>query len=136
MVEGASLERPARGKLPAEFKRFLAGVLLFGIGDFSRTFLILLAARALGDQAQSKPATLSLAVLVYAAHNGVSALAAYPIGKLGDRMPKLRVLTAGYALGIVTNLVLAFASGSIVWLCVAVVLSGVYIAAEETLEKA
>jgi MFS family permease len=132
----ASTKKTARAPLPAEFKRFLGGVLLFGMGDFSRTFLILLAARALGDAAQSKPATLSLAVLVYAAHNGVSALAAYPIGKLGDRMPKLRLLTIGYALGIVTNLVLAFASGSIVWLCVAVVLSGVYIAAEETLEKA
>jgi MFS family permease len=111
-------------------------VLIFGLGDFSRTFLILLAARALGDGGQSKPATLSIAVLLYALHNGISALAAYPIGKLGDRMSKLRLLTYGYALGVATNLVLALTTGSFAWLVVAVVMSGIYIAAEETLEKA
>jgi MFS family permease len=125
-----------RESLPPQFKRFLGAVLVFGLGDFSRTFLILLAARALGDAGQSKPATLSIAVMLYALHNGVSALAAYPIGRLGDRVSKMKLLAAGYALGVVTNVVLAFGSGSIAVLVVAVVMSGVYIAAEETLEKA
>ena len=35
-----------------------------------------------------------------------------------------------------TNLVFAFASGSLSWLLVAIALSGIYIAIEETLEKA
>jgi MFS family permease len=122
--------------IPRHFKRFLGAVLVFGLGDFSRTFLILLAARALGDAGQSKPATLSIAVMLYALHNGVSALAAYPIGKLGDRMPKMKLLAGGYALGVVTNVVLAIGSQSIVMLSVAVVMSGIYVAAEETLEKA
>ncbi|MBL8859034.1 MAG: MFS transporter [Planctomycetes bacterium] len=126
----------ARTALPPDFKRFLGPVLLFGLGDFSRTFLILLAAQALGDAGHSAPATLSIAVLLYALHNGVSALAAYPIGKLGDRMPRTRLLSCGYALGVVTNLVLAFGSNSMFVLSIAVVMSGVYIAAEETLEKA
>jgi MFS family permease len=125
-----------RAPIPPEFKRFLGAVLVFGLGDFSRTFLILLAARALGDAGQSKPATLSIAVLLYALHNGVSALAAYPIGKLGDRVSKMKLLAAGYALGVVTNVVLAVGSRSIVVLVIAVVMSGTYIAAEETLEKA
>ncbi|MDZ4772096.1 MAG: MFS transporter [Planctomycetota bacterium] len=125
-----------RAPLPRDFKRFLVGVLLFGLGDFSRAFLILLAARALGDEGQSKPATLSIAVAMYALHNGVSALAAYPIGKWGDRTSKTRLLAWGYALGVATNVVLAFGSDSMPWLVVAVVMSGVYVAAEETLEKA
>jgi MFS family permease len=129
----ATADKP---RIPPVFWRFLPGVLIFGLGDFSRTFLILLAARALGDGGQSKPATLSIAVLLYALHNGISALAAYPIGKLGDRTSKLRLLTWGYALGVATNILLAFTTGSFFWLVVAVVMSGIYIAAEETLEKA
>jgi MFS family permease len=132
----ASKLREKSGALPPEFKRFLGGVLLFGLGDFSRAFLILLAARALGDEAQSRPATLSIAVAMYALHNGVSALAAYPIGKWGDRTSKTRLLACGYGLGVVTNVLLAFGSQSMPLLVVAVVMSGVYIAAEETLEKA
>lgn len=132
----AELAHRPSAPLPREFKRFLGGVLIFGLGDFSRTFLILLAARALGDEGRSAPATLSIAVCLYALHNGVSALAAYPIGRLGDRVSRSGLLCAGYGLGVVTNVLLAFGSGSIVVLTIAVVLSGVYIAAEETLEKA
>jgi MFS family permease len=136
VAPGRTVATTKSAPIPREFKRFLGAVLVFGLGDFSRTFLIFLAARALGDAGQSKPATLSIAVMLYALNNGVSALAAYPIGKLGDRLPKMKLLAAGYALGVVTNIVLAIGSRSIVTLVVAVVLSGVYLAAEETLEKA
>lgn len=135
-VAPESKPRAQDARLPSEFKRFLGGVLLFGLGDFSRAFLILLAARALGDEGQARPATLSIAVAMYALHNGVSALAAYPIGRLGDRTSKTRLLACGYALGVATNVLLAFGSESMPLLVVAVVLSGIYIAAEETLEKA
>jgi MFS family permease len=128
------MPRPA---FPRAFWLFLVGVFLFGIGDFSRTFLIWLAARALGEDGAPAEGVLSVAVLLYALHNVVSALAAYPIGHLGDRWPKLSVLqTAGYAVGVGTNLLLAARAESLPWLVVAIVLSGVYIAAEETLEKA
>ena len=80
--------------------------------------------------------TVSIAVLLYTLHNLVSAVAAYLAGHLGDRTSKVRVLVGGYGLGVVTNLLLALVGGRIGWLAVAIVLSGVYIAVEEALEKA
>ncbi len=127
-----------RSPLPSAYKRLLPGVFLFGLGDFSRSFLIFLAAQALGENKHDAPvgATLSIAVLLYAGHNLVSAVAAYLIGHLADRRAKLPLLATGYALGAATNLLLAFRSESIGWLAVAFVMSGIYLAAEETLEKA
>jgi len=129
-----SATRPAPQPFPRAFWWFVGGVLLFGLGDFSRTFLIVLAARALGEG--DATGVLSTAVLMYAGHNFVSALAAYPAGKLGDATSKTHVLLAGYALGVVTNVLLAFSDNSLSLLVVAIVLSGIYIAIEETLEKA
>jgi MFS family permease len=123
-----------RQPFPRAFWLFVAGVLLFGLGDFSRTFLIVLAARALGEA--NATGILSTAVLLYAGHNFVSALAAYPVGRLGDATSKPRILVAGYALGVVTNITLALAGASLPWLVAAIAMSGVYIAIEETLEKA
>lgn len=131
-----------RPGFPRVFWLFLVGVLLFGIGDFSRTFLIFLAAAAIGEgQAAGGgwsfgAGHVSIAVLLYAMHNAVSAAAAYPIGRLGDRLPRRRVLLGGYVLGAATNFLLAFLSGSLAWMVVVIVLSGVYIAVEETMEKA
>jgi MFS family permease len=128
-----SAQTPSVRHLPRMFWLFVAGVFLFGLGDFSRTFLIYLAAQRLGEHAGGG---LSVAVLLYTLHNGVSALAAYPAGQLGDRHSKLGILCGGYGLGVVTNMLLAVFSGSLIWLVVAIVLSGCYIAIEETLEKA
>jgi MFS family permease len=121
---------------PNAFWLFLIGVFLFGLGDFSRTFFVWLAARAVGEDGNMASGTLSLAVLLYMMHNLVSAAAAYPVGHVGDQRAKLPVLVVGYGIGVGTNLLLAFFSGNLVWLVVAIVLSGVYIAVEETLEKA
>jgi len=128
-------EPKVRRRFPKIFWLFLVGVLLFGLGDFSRTFLIWLAARPLGETA-SAPGTLSIAALLYALHNLVSAAAAYPVGWLGDRRSKLPVLIAGYGLGVLTNLLLALYWTSLAWLTIAIIFSGIYIAIEETLEKA
>jgi MFS family permease len=127
---------PLRPRFPRVFWLFLAGVFLFGLGDFSRTFLIWLAAHAVGEDPSRAAGTLSLAVLLYALHNLVSAVAAYTIGARADRTSRRKMLVAGYALGVITNGLLALVFGSLGWLVVAIVLSGVYIAAEETLEKA
>lgn len=126
---------PRLPKLPRAFWLFLVVVMLFGMGDFSRTFLIWIAARSLGADIAAD-GVLSLAVLLYAAHNFVAALAAYPAGHVGDRRSKRGVLAAGYALGVVVNLLLAVGSGSFALVAVAIVLSGIYISIEETLEKA
>lgn len=127
---------PARAAFPRRFWLFLGGVTLFGLGDFSRTFLVWLAARALGEDGPPAGGTVSMAVLLYTVHNVVAALAAYPAGHLGDRRSKLRVLVAGYGIGVVTNLLLAATGTQVGWLVLAIVLSGVYISVEETLEKA
>lgn len=126
----------ASRRLPRRFWLFSGGVALFGIGDFSRTFLILLAASAFGEHEGTRAGAVSIAMLLYAGHNAISALAAYPAGHLGDRGSKLQVLTLGYGLGVLTNLLLAFSSGAPSLLVVAILLSGIYIAVEETLEKA
>ena len=142
-----SVHKP-KPKFPALFWLMLVGVMLFGLGDFSRTFLILLAAAAIGHEhsmaasasagdAIGAAVTISFVpMLLYAMHNAVSAAAAYPAGHVGDRRAKLPVLVAGYALGVVTNVLLAIDSGSIGWLAVVFVFSGIYYAIEETLEKA
>lgn len=75
-------------------------------------------------------------MLLYALHNLISAGVAFPVGHMGDRSSKLRILLWGYGLGAGTNFLLALLSGSIVWLVAIVILSGAYIAVEETLEKA
>lgn len=123
-----------RAKLPRAFWILLVGVLLFGMGDFSRSFLILLAAQAFGNDV-AQPGAVSLAVLLFAGHNLISALAAYPVGALADRVGRRRPLIAGYALGAGTHLLLAIASASPVGVIGAIALSGVYVAIEETLEK-
>ena len=128
-------------KFPRQFWLILIGVLIFGLGDFSRTFLIYLAANVFGGSEPSNAAgTLvrlsSVPMLLYAMHNAVSALAAYPAGHLGDRRAKLPVLVAGYALGVATNVLLIFGSNSMIGLVAVFMLSGTYIAVEETLEKA
>jgi hypothetical protein len=130
--------------LTPAFWRLIRAVSLFGVSDFSRTFLILLAARALDSEGAASAGvvpgfgtgTLTTAVGLYAMHNAISAVAALGIGGLADRVPKSKLLAAGYAVGAVTHVILAFGSGSLAWLVVAIVLSGVYVAAEETLEKA
>ncbi|MCL4210204.1 MAG: MFS transporter [Phycisphaeraceae bacterium] len=135
---GAAREAGRSGRwpgFPRAFWLFLIVVVLFGMGDFSRTFLIWIAARSMGADF-STGGVLSMAVLLYAGHNLVAALAAYPAGHVGDRRSKRGVLAAGYGLGVVVNLLLAVGSGSIAMVVVAIVLSGVYISIEETLEKA
>jgi MFS family permease len=123
-----------RLRLPRRFWLLVTGVLLFGLGDFSRTFLIFLVANLLGGT--SADGALTGGVLAYAAHNVISGIAALPAGRLGDRIPKWKVLASGYALGVITNLVLAGAGATLWGLTLAVIGSGIYIAVEETVEKA
>ena len=134
-------------KFPRMYWLVLVGVVLFGMGDFSRTFLILLASSALGRGQQGSASAAAaqgvgvvqlafLPMLLYAGHNAISAVVAYPSGHFGDRRAKLPILVGGYALGVLTNIVLTFGSGSMLWLSVVFVMSAVYYAIEETLEKA
>jgi MFS family permease len=136
VAENETPSDATRPAFPRAFWVFLVGVFLFGLGDFSQTFLIWLAATAVGEEGSMAAGTVSVAVLLYTVHNLVSAAVAFPVGHWGDRRARLPVLVVGYGIGFGTNLLLAFAGGSLPWLAAAIILSGVYIAIQETLEKA
>lgn len=132
----SSAVKPERHSFPTRYWLLLGGVFLFGLGDFSRTFLIWLAGQG-SEETPTSPTPIALfAVVLYTVHNLTSAGAAYPIGRWADRASKIRVLTVGYALGVMTNVILAVTGASFAWLVVVIGLSGVYIAVEETVEKA
>ncbi|MBX9581842.1 MAG: MFS transporter [Gemmataceae bacterium] len=125
--------------LPASFRRYLVGVGLFGLGDFSHTLLIL-AATVLLVPGHGEQAAAAWAMTLYAWKNAVGAAAAFPAGWLGDRLGHRPVLAGGYAVGVLTAAGFAglFVTGttSLGWLGVLFALAGVYLAAEEALEPA
>jgi MFS family permease len=120
--------------LPAEFRRFLVGVGIFGAGDFSHTLLILYATKMLSTEYGMAKAA-SLAVILYTLHNVFYAGSAYVSGWLSDRVPHRRaILAAGYGLACVTALLLCTGTHSL-WLLGGIfVIAGLYIGTEEALE--
>jgi MFS family permease len=125
--------------LPNDFKRFLLGVGLFGLGDFAPTLLILAATQLLTPEYGITRAA-QLAGLMYVVRNVTYALASFPIGTLSDRMSRVLLLTIGYLLAALTigGFLIAFLLGwtSLMYLFCLFALAGVFIAAEDTLESA
>ena len=125
--------------LPVGFRRYLVGVGLFGLGDFSHALLIL-AATVLLTPEHGEQAAAAWAVTLYAGKNAVGAAAAFPAGWLGDRLGHRPVLAGGYAVGVLTAAGFAalFATGTTAlgWVAVLFALAGVYLAVEEALEPA
>jgi MFS family permease len=117
------------------FHVYLLAILLFGSGDFSRTLLILYATESMtGELFTLRGATA--AVALYALHNAVSALAAFPIGILADRRGHRTVLATGYLFAAATTAAFALAPPTPGLLLALFVCSGLYIACEEVAEKA
>jgi MFS family permease len=124
--------------LPAGYRRFLVGVGLFGIGDFSHTLLILAATADLAGPLGLKSAA-EAGMLLYAWRNLVQAAAAFPAGWLGDRLGHVPVLVGGYLLGAGTMAGFAglmYWGGSVAGWAGLFALAGVYMAVEEALEPA
>ncbi|CAA9255562.1 MAG: hypothetical protein AVDCRST_MAG42-2759 [uncultured Chthoniobacterales bacterium] len=119
--------------LPAQYRKFLVGVSLFGAGDFAHTMLILLATQKLTPTLGAARAA-SVAVMLYVLHNVFYASFSLVAGWLGDRYPKNLLLAGGYSLaGVMTVLIIVLPVS--IWSMAAVfVVGGVYIAMEETLE--
>jgi MFS family permease len=124
--------------LPARFKRYLAAVGIFGIGDFSHSLLILAATQLLTPSMGVVKAA-QVAGLLYVWRNVVQVVVSYPVGVLADRNGQQRVLVVGYALGVLTATLtaLAFAVGvdSVAVLAAIFFIAGLYVAFQESLES-
>jgi MFS family permease len=126
-------------QLPRGFQRFLVAVGLFGAGDFSPTLLTLAAATLLRS-AHGPVRAAQLAAVLYVIRNIVYAGASFPIGALADRMAKLPLLSGGYfceafAAGAVA-LLFRGSSAAFPILAVVFIVSGIFAAAQDTLEGA
>jgi MFS family permease len=126
-------------ELPPGYLRFLVGVGVFGLGDFSHALLVLAAAQLL-EPAMGAVQAGQMAALLYAWRNFVYAAASFPIGALADRVDRPTLLAAGYMAGALTAAMAAalFLAGvtNVWWLAALFALAGAYIAAEDALEGA
>jgi MFS family permease len=120
--------------LPQEFRRFLVGVGIAGLGDFSNTLLILWATQAFTGRVEPKQAA-RLAMLFYVGYNIVYTVTCYLSGTLADRFPKNRVLAAGYALAVIPACALLLPGDPFLRFGIAFGFSGLYMGVWETVES-
>jgi hypothetical protein len=125
--------------LPVPYTRFLQGVGVFGLGDFSHTLLILAAMQLLTPTYGAVRAA-QIAALLYVLRNVLYAGASFPIGILADRMDKTKLLATGYLLGVLTAAqiasLMALNAPSVLHLAIVFALAGIYIAIQDSLEGA
>jgi MFS family permease len=121
--------------LPGPFRRFLVAVLVFGIGDFARTLLILRALRLLSPVHGAARAA-GWAMALYVGHNVAYGLGSYPIGWLGDRISPRTLLVLGYLVGTATAALAALATPSAATLVPLFALAGLTMAFSDTLHGA
>jgi MFS family permease len=119
--------------LPPRFRRFLFGVGLFGMGDFSHTLLILLAVQVL-TPSLGAGASASAAAGLYVLHNILYAGCSLGAGWLADRVNKGRLLSAGYFLAAIMVLVIVALPLNLWTLACVFAIGGIYVAIEETVE--
>lgn len=80
---------------------FVAGVFMFS--NYSGAFLIL--------QAKAKVESITIAPVVMIFQNFAAMIAAYPIGRLSDKIDRRKLLAIGFLITIFSNTCLAYASG-------------------------
>ncbi|MFY9824219.1 MAG: MFS transporter [Thermoanaerobaculia bacterium] len=121
--------------LPTAFKRYLAGIGIAGLGDFSKTLLILWATQA-WTPSLGVIGAAHRAMLFYIGYNVLYTVSCYVSGMLADRYPKRWVLALGYSLAVIPALALLFAGDSVMFYGVAFGVSGIYMGVWETVENA
>ncbi len=119
--------------LPAQYRRFLLAVGLFGAGDFAHTLLILLATMKLTPALGAAKAA-SVAIGLYVLHNVVYAASSMTAGWLADRLDKGVMLAGGYFLAGVAALAVLSLPMTVWTLALIFLLAGVYVGVNETLE--
>ncbi len=97
------LSRAELARLPSPYWLVLAIAAVFTLARFSEAFLLL--------RAQSVGLALAFVPVVMVVMNVVYSLAAWPAGELSDRIGRFAVLASGFALLLIADLVLAFATG-------------------------
>lgn len=124
--------------LPASFKRYLAAVGIFGIGDFSHSLLILAATQLLTPTMGVLHAA-QVAGLLYVWRNVVQVVVSFPVGILADRYGSLTILVFGYGLGALTAILTAltfwFKVDNLIMLVGIFFVAGLYVATQEALES-
>ncbi|MGP8432785.1 MFS transporter [Paraburkholderia fungorum] len=124
--------------LPAQFRRYLAAVGIFGIGDFSHSLLILAATTLLAPRLGTVEAA-QVAGLLYVWRNVVQVAVSWPAGAVADRLGHLPVLIVGYVLGALTAALTAVAFwlqvDSLPLLAGIFFVAGLYVAIQEALES-
>jgi MFS family permease len=121
-------------QLPPGYWKYLIGVLAHGLGDFAPTLLILRATQIFVPQYGATRAA-AIAVGLYTFHNFIDAVAAYPIGALGDKISKRARLAAGYSLTVLIAAGFIFAKPTLPVLAALFGLAGIHVAAQQALEK-
>ena len=124
--------------LPVRFKRYLAAVGIFGLGDFSHSLLILAATQLL-TASMGVVQAAQVAGLLYVWRSGVQVAVSFPIGFLTDRLGHVPVLVAGYVLGVLTAALTACAfllhvESVALWAGIFFI-AGLYVAVQEALES-
>ncbi|BDC35113.1 MFS transporter [Candidatus Dependentiae bacterium Noda2021] len=93
--------------LSSSFKNFLFVMLLFGIANFSKTFLVLRATQLLGFDA-SHLITSGIAIGLYVVLNAVRAITEFTVGLVSRFMGKRVWLAAGFICFIIACILLVF----------------------------
>lgn len=119
--------------LPGDFKRYLLGAGVFGLGNFSATMLVLVAVRALEPLVGAHLAIV-YATALYLGHNVIHASLAYPASVLSERLGSGRLLLISFGAFAGTCILVAFGSLSVPVVIVAFVLAATSIAILEPME--
>jgi len=119
--------------MPREYRKFLLAVMVFGCADFAPTLMILRASTSLSPKLGLLNAA-RYAALLYLLRNIVYSFSSYPIGAISSRFSRTRYLAAGYFIAVLCFVSFAIAIPSIWWFIGCFILSGIFIAWEDTME--
>ena len=120
--------------LPRNFRFFLIAVGVFGLGNFADSMLILRATQLLSP-VNGVVIAGSLAILLYTIHNVFYAVLSFPIGVLGDKFGKRKILVFGYLLTGLSAVGFIFSISNLFYLGLLFVVAGIAIAITDAMER-